>query len=179
MKNSRNQLLSTQCSLARHRALCRGSATSPAAVPACPAELTEHSHARFKGNLAYLGRKKWLMVNSELNKSTRLNFLHEWQCVLVLVAVSHTSSILLVHYKADNGTNRACAPSGCFLQLLTWAQHCVPDWQWECSGTGSWFVTWLPLHTAVPLDIDETELLFVPFQRGKCSFKSVNDPWHS
>lgn len=51
--------------------------------------------------------------------------------------------------------------------------------QWESSSTGCLFVTWLPLHTAIPLDIDETELLFVPSQRRKCSFKSVNDPWHS
>lgn len=90
MKNSRNQLLSTQCSLARHRALCRGSATSPAAVPACPAELTEHSHARFKGNLAYLGRKKWLMVNSELNCEHKIEF-PSWMtvCVSVSSCVTH------------------------------------------------------------------------------------------
>lgn len=123
----------------------------------------------------YLCKGKWLMDKSELNCKHEIKF-PSWMTLWVSVSSSATKQLLLAcssrswwwDYRSLCNKHLLCISSAPHVPLPT-----------GCSGTGCPFVTWLLLHTTTLLDRYETELLFVPFQTGKCSFKLAKDPWHS
>lgn len=85
----------------------------------CPqAQPCTYSHTQSRAKPV---QEKWLMISLNKIANARLNFLHEWHCELVLVAVPQSSSFPLAHHRADNRTNGACATNICPLHFPTCA----------------------------------------------------------
>lgn len=120
-----------------------------------------------------LGRRKWLMGKSESNCKHEIKF-PLWMTPWVSVSSSATKQLLFsCSSQADNGTDGACATNIGSLQLPTRAQLHI------AFNNSKLPACHLPTPAQHHTYRQQTELLFVPFQRGKYSLKIATDPCHS